>query len=253
MTHILLTRPKKASSELANQLNQPGIHPIIMPLYTFKPNDPGNAVEEILARSNTRKLAVFTSPRAVQFGLKHIPSEYINKLEIAAIGSATRASLEQSGMKVELQSSSGYTSEDLLQVPALATNTGTAIIFCAPGGRKKLATGLREIGWTVSNAMVYQRQPLHPAQGQIDEICDADNLISVWTSISALDIAREYLPAAVWSKILHAPALVISARIKHHLQQAGATQVALAEGPGNSELLRSLQAELSKHGWQAIE
>ncbi len=97
-------------------------------------------------------------------------------------------------------------------------------------------------------AMVYQRQPLRPTQEQADEIADAENLISVWTSISALDLAREYLPEAAWSKILHAPALVISARIKHHLQQAGATQVELAEGPSNSELLRSIQAELSKNG-----
>jgi len=48
---------------------------------------------------------------------------------------------------------------------------------------------------------------------------EAENLISIWTSISAVEIAREYLPAAAWSKILNAPALVISARIKHHLQK----------------------------------
>ena len=97
-------------------------------------------------------------------------------------------------------------------------------------------------------AMVYQRQPQRPTQHQVDAITDAENLISVWTSISALDLAREYLPATVWRKILHAPALVISARIKHHLQQAGAKHVELAEGPGNSELLRAIQAEFSKNG-----
>jgi len=248
MTHILITRPKKASSELANQLSQPGIHPIIMPLYTFSPNDPGNIIGEFLASPYARQLAIFTSPRAVQFGLEHIPPEHLHKLEFAAIGSATRANLEQSGLKVQLQSSSGYTSEDLLQVPELATNPGSAIIFCAPGGRKKLSKGLQGLGWTTNMAMVYQRQPLRPTQGQADEIIEAENLISVWTSISALDLARQYLPAAAWSKILHAPALVISARIKHHLQQAGATQVELAEGPGNSELLRSIKAEFSKNG-----
>ncbi len=240
MTKILITRPKKASLQLAGQLNTLGFHPIVMPLYTFSSHNPGLAIQQALAEPTPRKLAIFTSPRAVQFGLKHIPPEHLGKLEYAAIGSATRASLEQNSLNVHVQSSSGYTSEDLLQVPELAIDPGSAIIFCAPGGRKKLAKGLQDLGWTASMVMVYQRQPLRPTQAQVDEIADAENLISVWTSISALDLAREYLPETAWSKILHAPALVISARIKHHLQQAGATQVALAEGPGNSELLRSI-------------
>jgi len=236
MTKILITRPKKASLQLAGQLKTLGLHPIVMPLYTFSSHNPGLIIQQALTEPTPRKLAIFTSPRAVQFGLKHIPPENLSKLDFAAIGSATRASLEQNGL------------EDLLQVPELAIDPGSAIIFCAPGGRKKLAQGIQDLGWTVNMAMVYQRQPLRPTQEQVDEITDAENLISVWTSISALDLAREYLPETTWSKILHAPALVISARIKHHLQQAGATQVELAEGPGNSDLLRSIKAELSKHG-----
>ena len=248
MTHILITRPHEESIELAAQLNLPGLHPIVMPLFTFSSHDPGPTIQEALAEPTSRKLAIFTSPRAVQFGLKYIPPKNLNKLEYAAIGSATRANLEKNGLTVQLQSSSGYTSEDLLQVPELANDPGSAIILCAPGGRKKLAKGLQDLGWTVKMAMVYQRQPLRPTQDQADEIVAAENLISVWTSISALDLAREYLPRTTWSKILHAPALVISARIKHHLQQAGATKVELAEGPGNNELLRSIQAEFSKNG-----
>ena len=253
MTHILITRPQESSTQLANQLNQPGIHTIVMPLYTFFSNDPGNVIDETLASPHARKIAIFTSPRAVQFGLKHVPPEHLDMLEFAAIGSATCTSLEHCGLKVRLQSSCGYTSEDFLQIPELAINPGSVIIFCAPGGRKKLATGLQEMGWTVSNAMVYQRQPLPPSREQVDDICEADNLISIWTSIYALEIAREYLPAAVWSKILNAPALVISARIKHYLQQAGAKHIESAEGPGNSALLQSLKALLSTDGRQAIE
>lgn len=253
MTHILITRPKEASLQLARQLDPLGFHPIVMPLYTFSSHDPGLAIQAVLSDSKARKLAIFTSPRAVQFGLEHIPPEHLNKLEFAAIGAATRANLEQNNLQVDIQSGSGFTSEDLLQVPELATEPGSAIIFCAPGGRKKLAQGMQALGWTVAMAMVYQRQPLPPAQDQLNEIIAAENLLSVWTSISALDLAREYLPVAAWKKILHAPALVISARIKHHLQQAGAKQVELAEGPGNSELLRSIKAVSSKHGWQAIE
>lgn len=88
--------------------------------------------------------------------------------------------------------------------------------------------------------MVYQREPLYPAADQIDAITAADDLLSIWTSISALELARKHLPGDVWAKILNAPALVISSRIQHHLQQLGAARVERADGPGNTELLQSI-------------
>jgi uroporphyrinogen-III synthase len=245
VTTVLITRPLEASLQLANLLDPCGIHPIVMPLYTFLPRDPGLDMHKALAGLESRKLAVFTSPRAVQFGLEHIPPDLQGKLEFAAVGPATRALLETAGHQVGVQARGGFTAEDLLQVPELAAAPGEAVIFCAPAGRTKLARGLRDLGWTVSMAMVYQRQPQRPAQHLIDELIGAQGLLSVWTSVSALELAREYLPAAAWSKILNAPALVISTRIKHHLQQAGATRVALAEEPGNTGLFQLIQAESS--------
>lgn len=257
MTDVLLTRPEEASLQLAGQLAGVGIRSIVMPFYSFSSHPPRIDLQKALAQSSGRQLAVFTSPRAVQYGLEHIPEQITGelryRLEFAAIGPATRAQLEDAGVKVQLQAATGFTSEDLLGMPELASEAGNAYIFCAPGGRQKLAAGLRELGWQVSMLEVYQRQPLRPAQGLVDELTTAGRILSVWTSISALDLAREYLPEAAWSKILHAPALVISVRIKHHLQQAGATRVALAEGPGNSGLFQSIQAQLNDNEQQAIE
>jgi len=247
MTTVLLTRPLEASLQLAGQLGEFDIRAIVMPLYTFSARQPEVDLQVAWPGLKNglkgRRLAVFTSPRAVQFGLEHIPSDFLHKLEFAAVGSATRRQLEATGLKVHVQARSGFTSEDLLQVPELATDPGAAVIFCAPGGREKLARGLRDLGWTVSMAMVYQRQAQRPAQHLIDELVGAQGLLSVWTSVSAFELAREYLPAAAWSKILRAPALVISTRIKHHLQQAGATRVALADEPGNTGLFQLIQAE----------
>jgi len=128
-----------------------------------------------------------------------------------------------------------------LQLPELASGPGNAIIFCAPGGRETLARGLADLGWDVVKAMVYERVTLLPTSGQIEAISAADDLISIWTSISALKLARENLPGTAWEKILCTPALVISTRIQHHLQQLGATCVELADGPGNADLVRSIQ------------
>ncbi len=40
MTHVLVTRPKDASQQLADQLDALGLVPIVMPLYTFSAREP---------------------------------------------------------------------------------------------------------------------------------------------------------------------------------------------------------------------
>ena len=240
MTHVLVTRPLESARQLAGQLEVLGLEPIVMPLYTFAACNPGMNPATAWSAEKTRKLAVFTSPRAVTFGLAHIPDEKPVELEIAVVGAATRKKLESYGYSVHLQAQSGFTSEDLLQLPQLAENPGEAVIFCAPGGREALANGLQELGWNVSKAMVYERVQLPPEKAQIEAITVAEELLTVWTSVSALELARENLPREAWGRILDAPALVISTRIQHHLQQLGVSRVELADGPGNADLLQAI-------------
>jgi uroporphyrinogen-III synthase len=201
-----------------------------------------------LSVKSRRKLAVFTSPRAVRFGLACIPQDQLHDLEFAVTGSATRAALEACGHPAALQAGAGYTSEDLLKLPELAVDAGDAWIFCAPDGRETLAEGLDKLGWKVVKAMVYERVPLHPDAESINTLLGAEDLISVWTSTSAIQLARECLPAGAWKKILTSPALVISTRIQHHLQELGATSVELADGPGNPELLQSILRLTGRQG-----
>lgn len=241
MTHVLITRPLEASRQLAEQLDAHALFPIVMPMYTFSARDPSADIESAWSGKKKRKLAVFTSPRAVEFGLSFIlPNDRLDDLEIAVVGSATRATLEQSGYPVHIQASTGFTSEDLLKAAELSKDPGTAVIFCAPGGRDALENGLTRLGWETTKAMVYERVPLKPDSKQLDLIRSAHDLVSIWTSISSLKLAEQYLPRDVWGKILVSLALVISDRIRHHLVQLGASRVDLADGPGNQELLQSI-------------
>ena len=240
MTKILLTRPLEASRQLARQLDAAGLAAIVMPMYTFAAREPRIDFDSTWLDDNQRKLAVFTSPRAVEFGLQHLPENQLDTIEFAVVGAATRARLESAGQQVHIQAGSGFTSEDLLQEPELAANPGDALVFCAPGGRRALADGLVELGWKVRRAMVYERVDLRPEPEQVEAILGAHELLSVWTSISALKLAQKYLPEEAWKRILGAPALVISNRIQHYLIQLGASRVELAEGPGNPDLLDSL-------------
>jgi uroporphyrinogen-III synthase len=240
MTQVLITRPLTPANELAAQLRSHGLTPIVMPFYSFSALQPVPGMTDLLSAARGRKLAVFTSPRAVRFGLPHLTAALKQSLEFAAIGMATRAQLEALGCKVHLQAAGGYTSEDLLQLPGLDSAPGSAVIFCAPGGRETLASGLEALGWNVVKSMVYERVEVQPAAEQIESIMRAGSLLTVWTSISALELARKQLPAAAWDRVLCTPALVISQRIQHHLHQLGASCVELADGPGNADLLRAI-------------
>ena len=250
MTKVLVTRPEAASQELAGQLEAHGLAPVVIPFYTFRARSPDIEAGAVWKQGAARKLAVFTSPRAVEFGLRYLPPPgECADLQLAVVGSATRASLEASGRRVHVQARSGFTSEDLLRAPELAVRPGLAIIFCAPEGRETLAEGLESLGWKVKKAMVYERVPLQPDPLLLENLRENDGLISVWTSISALNLAEQYLPRDVWGRILGAPALVVSSRIRQHLQGLGAGSVELADGPGNTELLRSiLRLAQSQHG-----
>ena len=239
MTHILITRPLTASQQLAGQLDDLGMNPIVMPFYTFTARDPGFDLNSHWP-GKTRKLAVFTSPRAVEYGLPHIAAATPEMLEIAVVGAATRRALEQSGRQVHIQASSGYTSEDLLELPELAEQPGEAVIYCAPGGRETIAEGLAALGWSVTKALIYERVSLSPSQAQLDELENATDLISVWTSIAAADLAAQSLPAALWRKILTSPVVVISVRIQQHFQTLGATRTELTEGPGNPDIFQAI-------------
>ena len=147
MTHVLVTRPYDASQQLADMLGVHGLEPMVMPMYTFTARKPGLDTDWAWSDKQSRRLAVFTSPRAVQFGIPYFPApDQLDAIEIAVIGSATGAKLLDSGYPVHLQARSGFTSEDLLQLPQLAENPGVAVIFCAPGGRQTLAEGLEKTG-----------------------------------------------------------------------------------------------------------
>lgn len=241
MTQVLITRPLEASQQLAERLVGAGLVPVVMPFYRFSALQPTADFSSAWSGVKGRKLAVFTSPRAVHFGLSLIPQDQSDGLEFAVVGSATGTALKAAGYPQQLQADTGYTSEDLLQIPGLATRPGEAIIFCAPGGREILSSGLSELGWKVTNALVYERVALEPTKEQLDTLSKANKLLSIWTSVSAITIAQQNLPADLWEKILQAPSLVISKRIQHHLKSLGAARVSLSEGPDNDALSKAVK------------
>jgi uroporphyrinogen-III synthase len=241
-THCLITRPETEAVRLAALLSGAGLEVIVLPAYRFEPAVPGFDWTEAW-RAAARKLAVFSSTRAVGFGLRQLPAGFLDAVEVAAIGPATADALEQAGHPVSIFPERGFTSEDLLDHPDLARNPGDALIFAAPGGRQALRKGLEAIGWRVRMAMVYRRAERVPPRAQAELVEQAGRLISVWTSASALQILRSALPAGAWRNICRGQCVVTSRRLRNKLMAAGADSVSVTDGPGN-DAIRDLILQL---------
>jgi uroporphyrinogen-III synthase len=217
-----------------------GLAAVEMPALGFDPPEtpfvPGPAW-----LSAGRRLAVFTSPRAVEFALQAMPPASFDGVVLAAIGPATAAALDQHGLSALRAPDGGYVSESLLQAPQLKVTGGEALIFAAPGGREALLEGLRALGWQVSMAEVYRRVPLPPGQPAIDALRGAGQLVSTWTSSAAMDTVLEGLPGDVRERLLAGPWVVISARLAATAGERGASDVHLAAAPDNQALLSAVK------------
>jgi uroporphyrinogen-III synthase len=235
-THVLITRPAPESGQLAERLSGTGLEVVELPAYRFEPALPGFDLARAW-RPKARRLAIFSSTRAVEFGLRQLPAGFLDGVEVAAIGPATANALAAAGHPASIVPEQGFTSEDLLGHPDLATAAGVALIFAAPGGRQTLRKALAARGWSVRVATVYRRVELEPGAAQVDMLERAGRLVSVWTSASAMQILQARLPAAAWRNICQGVCVTTSKRLRDRLKAAGAAAVQVTEGPGNEAIL----------------
>lgn len=239
-THVLVTRPRPEGDELADALERAGIAAVRMPAFRFEPSGVTIGPDEAWRAADSR-LLLFTSPRAVAFGLPATGALLRVGGIPVSIGPATSRALASHGLEAVQAPGPPWDSETLLEHLAKRFEPGAVVILAAPGGREALQRGLEQAGWNVRMAPVYARVPVEPAREQVERLEQAGHLASVWTSGNAL---RHILPALTGrarERVLAGIALVVSERLATLAQAQGFADVRVAEGPGNAELLESLQ------------
>ena len=244
-SHVLLTRPSAQSEELAAAL-APGLHAVVQPAFTYSAVElsAGQPTEyAALANSAAGDLLLFTSPRAVMHGLPQVPAGVLGRTRIGAIGPATAKALEREGVRVGLRATSGYTSEDLLEILKAEIRPGRprAFIMAAPGGRGELARGLSGLGWKVETLFVYQSQPAPLDRDAMAALQSASGILSVWTSGNAMKALSQRMPPAAWFRVCQGDWLVISDRLRRLARAYGPSQVHLAGGPDNMAILAAIR------------
>jgi uroporphyrinogen-III synthase len=251
-SHVFLTRPRNESADLAAMLAPLGMQLLTQPAFDFQQLNAAAGQPAVMAALKSGELAplmIFTSPRAVQFGLGQLPNGLIKRVKVAAIGPTTARALEAAGVIVTVRPSSGYTSEALLHTlqedsAGFISPDRSALILAAPGGRRKLAEGLAERKWATHMLMVYERKNASVDKQNLGKLQEAENILSVWTSANAMKSLSQRLPPASWFRLCQGDWLVISKRLKRLARAYGPSEIHLSPGPSNSDLFTAIRGLL---------
>ncbi len=220
-----------------------GIESIVQPAQAFEPRQLSGKELSDLEGISQPKLLIFTSPRAVEFGLPQLTAAVCDGARYAAIGPATAHSLKASGRPPDIVPSRGFTSEALLQeLSSQFAGSGTALVICAPGGRQALVDQLGDAGWDARPVWVYERRAAEISEKAVTAIGDAERLLTVFTSGDAMNVLSQRLPPAAWYAICRGDWLVISERLQRLARAFGPSGVHLASGPQNTDLAMAIRS-----------
>lgn len=175
---------------------------------------------------------IFTSPQAVDAALALQTLVPTQGQYWIAVGSGTAAALRTAGIQ-SVTSPSRMDSEGLLALPVLGTVDGLRVgLVTAPGGRDFLLPALLQRGADVRRADVYARVPVSLSGAALRRIraLDAPAALAL-SSGGALRQLCADAPADVLDRLRRWPVVAASARLQQCAQEAGFTDVQVADGP----------------------
>ncbi len=213
---ILVTRPAHQASALIEQIEAAGGRALPFPTIEILPPLNPQPADRIFQQLSTYDIAIFISANAARIGVERIrqQGEIPQRLQIAAVGKATAAALQQLGVEVAILPQQRFDSEGLLATPALQAVAGKQILIVrGEGGRELLAETLRSRGASVTYAEAYRRalpqtDPAPLLQAWADTEIDA----AVITSNQSLDNLITLVGEAGYPYLLETPLVVISQR-----------------------------------------
>jgi len=234
---VLVTRPKHQSEALLAAIRNAGGSPIRFPSIEIVGVDAASDAAGLAAP----EIVIFVSSNAVEHGL-----QYAEGARIAAVGPATAAAIEAAGRSVDISSSAGFDSENLLAAADFFSVTGKRIrIIRGQDGRELLADTLRARGAQVDYLQVYERRmPLYSD----DEV---ESLLHVWESgqidvVTVMSIAAfrnliELLPESAIPLLSRTPLVTPAERVlKEALDMFPELPTTLAAAPDADEMVRGV-------------
>lgn len=235
---VLVTRPAHQADNLCRMIEARGGKTVRLPLLSIVPVPQANAARRMLESARDWDWWIFTSVNAVQharqLGVENWPAN------LAAVGPATAAALESSGLAVATPLGA-YSSEGLLELPQFSEVSGRRIlIVTGEDGLAVLAPALRERGAKVEMAEVYRRVALPYDGERIGETLRVIDVIVI-TSGQALDHLIKLTPASMQKVLLQKQLVVPGARMVEKASERGFKTLVAPEKMTDAGIVQALE------------
>ncbi len=238
---ILVTRPAAQADTLCNLIELHEGKALRFPTLEIVEEHPE---PQSLQRAAQSDWLIFTSTNAVDFAIKAFGGKmpHSHGPQIAAVGQATAAALEQAGWRVDCVPASEFSSEGLLAEAQLQNVAGKkCMIVRGVGGREKLAETLRDRGAFVAYLEVYSRRRPDVDNAELMACLATRQLGAVTiTSTEALLNLLAMLDDASLALLRTLPFVVVSDRIGQTAQQYGFKLIAVSRQPTDAAILETL-------------
>ncbi|MBN2107613.1 MAG: uroporphyrinogen-III C-methyltransferase [Deltaproteobacteria bacterium] len=187
---IVVTRTRKQSSKLSQQLSRLGAAVIEFPTIEIQPQQDLSLLETAIRNLRDFAWLFFTSQNAVSIFFEKLFSmgldaRALGSVKIAAIGPATGDELIKYGLKPDLVPKE-FVAESLLDAARSLKLAGSTVLLpCAREARSVLSDGLQQLGATVERINIYETvKPENREPETIARVQEAD-LITFTSSSTA--------------------------------------------------------------------
>lgn len=244
---VLVTRPAHQQAELIDALAFSGCHTLSKPMLTIDELKSEVQISQLKNKIQSfaeYDIAIFVSTNAANYGCHWIDRywpQFPVDLQVIAIGPSTAKAVTDLLPCRVIQSDTGVTSEDILDLPILEDVAGRKVaIFRGVGGRELLASVLRSRGATVEYFEVYTRQGCsYPVDNFTKELTSTGVNVLSANSGETVDLLKANL-GEHFDRFSVLSLLVPSARVAEHARAIGFTSVVNCEGASNQAFIVAL-------------
>lgn len=172
---ILITRPQGQADELIRALTQANWHCVHQPLLRIAPFDEQHGVRFHTMKQHILNLDIYDIVISVSGNASSLAADLIDQywpqmpvgIDWYAVGPSSAHAFKPLG--IDMQVPKHNHSEGLLELAGLNQDLShkKVLIFRGEGGREHLAQSLKQRGASVEYCELYQRQPVHFAEGEL--------------------------------------------------------------------------------------
>lgn len=233
---ILITRPTHQSNEFCEAIRNMGALPVLFPTLEILPPSDMACFQATIQNLDTFDIVIFTSANSSLF-FATVPK--IQHSLILAIGPGTAKALKKISVPIHAMAPPPYTSESLLELPLLQNIKGLHVaIITGKEGRKLLADTLQQRGAWVDTVIAYERHLPAPNREGLEKILDTDIIVihSAESLHNFMTLIRPYTDL-----FLKKDLLVINQKLKDLSEEAGFSNIIVAENASTAAILAALQ------------